>query len=288
MDNLKYYLELIRVKNCITASFGAFIGGLIASGFETGFMGSILMASLVVFLICGFGNALNDIYDIDIDKINKPSRPLPSGKISLKNAWFFSYFLVFTGLLLSLFNFNCFIIAIVNSLVLYYYAKRYKRNKIVGNLMVAYLTGSVFVFGGAAVGNIGITIMLFLCAMFATWAREIIKDFEDMDGDIKENVISLPIKYGKKSLYFAAFFLMMAVLLSPLPYIIGMFGIIYLILIVLCDILFISTIVNLIGGYSIKNNKDNPADMFGNASKRIKLIMNLVLVCFIIGAILKT
>lgn len=287
-NNSKYYLKLIRVKNCMTASFGAFIGGLIASGFESSFIGNILLTSAVVFLICGFGNALNDIYDIEIDRINKPSRPLPSKKISLKNAWFFSYFLVFTGILLSLFNFICFIIAIVNSLVLYYYAKRYKRNKVVGNLMVAYLTGSVFVFGGAAVGNIGITIILFLCAMFATWAREIIKDFEDLEGDRKENVISLPIKYGKKSLYLAAFFLMMAVFLSPLPYIIGMFGIVYLILIILCDILFIVTIVNLFGSCSVKNNNKDFANVCGNASKRIKLIMNLVLICFIVGAILKT
>ena len=279
MKNLKYYMELIRAKNCLTASFGTIVGGLIASGFKFDLIYYILIASLIVFLICGFGNALNDIYDIEIDRINKPFRPLPSNKISLKNAKIFSWLLVAIGLLLSMFNKVCFVIAIINALALYLYAKKYKRNKIIGNLIVAYLTGSVFVFGGASVNNIGITLILFLCAMFATWSREIIKDFEDIEGDLKEGVMSLPIKYGKKSLYVAGIFLITAVVLSPLPYIMGIFGDVYLFGIILCDILFIYSIVKLLGAPSKEGAK--------KSSKNIKYIMNLVLLCFIIGSILK-
>lgn len=279
MKNLKYYMELVRAKNCLTASFGTVAGGLIASGFNFDLIHYILTASLVVFLICGFGNALNDIYDIEIDRINKPFRPLPSNKISLKNAKIFSWLLVAIGLLLSMFNKVCFVIAIINALALYLYAKKYKRNKIIGNLIVAYLTGSVFIFGGASVNNIGITLILFLCAMFATWCREIIKDFEDIEGDLKEGVMSLPIKYGKKSLYVAGIFLITAVVLSPLPYIMGIFGDVYLFGIILCDILFIYSIVKLLGAPSKEGAK--------KSSKNIKYIMNLVLLCFIIGSILK-
>ncbi|WP_292461130.1 UbiA family prenyltransferase [Methanothermococcus sp.] len=279
MKNLKYYLELIRAKNCLTASFGTIVGGLIASGFKLDLMYNILIASFIVYLICGFGNALNDIYDIEIDRINKPFRPLPSNKISLKNAKIFSWLLVTIGLLLSMFNNVCFVIAIINALALYLYAKKYKRNKIIGNLMVAYLTGSVFIFGGASVNNIGITLILFLCAMFATWSREIIKDFEDMEGDLKEGVMSLPIKYGKKSLYIAGIFLMVAVVLSPLPYVMEMFGEIYLVGILLCDILFIYSIVKLLRAPSKNSAK--------KSSKNIKYVMNFVCFCFIIGSILK-
>ncbi len=281
MKNSKYYLELIRAKNCLTASFGTIVGGLIASGFNFNLSNDyyILIASLVVFLICGFGNALNDIYDIEIDKINKPFRPLPSNKISLKNAKIFSWLLVVIGILLSIFNKVCFVIAIINALALYLYAKKYKRNKIIGNLIVAYLTGSVFIFGGASVNNVGITLILFLCAMFATWSREIIKDFEDIDGDLKEGVLSLPIKYGKKSLYIASVFLIISVVLSPLPYIMGIFGDIYLFGIILCDILFIYSIIKLLRTPSKESAK--------KSSKNIKYIMNFVLLCFIAGSILK-
>ena len=223
--DIKAYFELIRLKNCVTASFGAFIGGLIASYFNLAMVDNLILASIVVFLVCGFGNALNDIYDLKIDKINKPERPIPSKRISLADARVFSYLMVFMGLFVSLFNVICFLMAVLNSIVLQQYASTYKKNKIIGNLIVAYLTGSVFIFGGIAVGNIDVTIMLFLCALFAMWSREIIKDYEDIAGDIKENVISIPIKCGEKSIYIAALLLVFAVFLSPLPYLFGFFGI---------------------------------------------------------------
>ncbi|AEF96558.1 UbiA family prenyltransferase [Methanotorris igneus] len=275
---MKYYLELMRVKNCITASFGAFIGGLIASNFNFGYLFVLILAFLVVFFICGFGNVVNDIYDVEIDKLNKPHRPLPSNKISIKNAWRFAWLLLIFGLVLSFFNVLCFIIALINSVMLYLYAKKYKRNKIIGNFIVAYLTGSVFLFGGVAVNNMPIVTILFLCAMFATWCREIIKDFEDIDGDMKEGVVSLPIKYGKKSLYIAAMFIIVAVALSPLPYIMGIFGEIYLILIILCDLSFLYVIFK-----AIKNPSKN---IMSKTSKYLKIIMNLVLMCFVLGALM--
>ncbi|MBW9221422.1 UbiA family prenyltransferase [Methanothermococcus sp. SCGC AD-155-M21] len=277
--DIKYYMELIRAKNCLSASIGTIIAGLIASNFDINLLPSILIAALVVFLICGYGNVINDIFDIEIDKINKPYRPLPSNRISLKNAKVFSFLLLIMGLLFSLFNKVCFLIALINAVVLYVYAKKYKKNKIVGNLLVAYLTGSVFLFGGAAINNMLITLILFLCALFATWSREIIKDFEDMEGDIKEGVSSLPIKYGIKSLYIAGILLIIAILLSPLPYIIGIFGLFYLYSIVLCDIMFIYSFIGL-----LKNPSKENAE---RVSKEIKLIMNFILISFVIGALLK-
>jgi len=277
--DIKYYMELMRAKNCLSASIGTIIAGLIASNFDINLLPSILIAALVVFLICGYGNVINDIFDIEIDRINKPYRPLPSNRISLKNAKLFSFLLLIMGLLFSLFNKVCFLIALINAVVLYVYAKRYKKNKIIGNLLVAYLTGSVFLFGGAAVNNMLITLILFLCALFATWSREIIKDFEDMEGDIKEGVSSLPIKYGIKSLYIAGILLIIAILLSPLPYIIGIFGLFYLYSIVLCDIMFIYSFMGL-----LKNPSKENAE---RVSKEIKLIMNFILISFVIGALLK-
>ncbi|HIP16694.1 MAG TPA: digeranylgeranylglyceryl phosphate synthase [Methanothermococcus okinawensis] len=277
--DIKHYMELMRVKNCLSASIGTLIAGLIASNFNIDLLPPILIAALVVFLICGYGNVINDIFDIEIDKINKPHRPLPSNRISLKNAKLFSFLLLITGLLFSLFNKVCFLIALINAVVLYVYAKRYKKNKIVGNLLVAYLTGSIFLFGGAAVNNILITLILFLCALFATWSREIIKDFEDMEGDIKEGVVSLPIKYGIKSLHIAGILLIIAILLSPLPYIMGIFGFFYLYSIILCDIMFIYSFMGLMKNPSKKNAE--------RVSKEIKLIMNFILISFVMGTLLK-
>jgi len=275
--DIRDYMDLIRVKNCLIASFGTAIAGLIASNFNIHLWDRILLASLVVFFICGFGNVINDIYDIDIDKINKPYRPLPSGKISLKSAKLFAWILAISGILLSVFNWKCFIIALVNTTILYLYAKRFKRNKIIGNPLVAYLTGSVFLFGGASVDNIFITFILFLCAMLTTWGREIVKDFEDMEGDRRSGVLSFPIKYGKRSLYLALGLLILAVILSPLPYLLGIFSFLYLVGVLFCDILLLYSIVKL-----LKNPTKKEAY---RCAKKIKMVTTLILISFILGAI---
>ncbi|AXI25355.1 digeranylgeranylglyceryl phosphate synthase [Methanofervidicoccus sp. A16] len=274
---IKDYMDLIRVKNCLIASFGTVIAGLIASNFNIHLLDRVLLAALVVFLICGFGNVINDIYDIDIDRINKPHRPLPSGRISLKSAKILVWIMAISGLLISLFNWICFIIALVNTLILYLYAKRFKRDKRIGNLLVAYLTGSVFLFGGASVGNIFITFILFLCAMLTTWAREIVKDFEDIEGDRSRGVLSLPIKYGKRSLYLALGLLILAIILSPLPYLIGIFNSLYLLGILFCDTLLLYSIVKL-----LKNPTKEEAH---RCAKEIKMIISFILVSFIVGAV---
>ncbi|AIJ05082.1 (s)-2,3-di-O-geranylgeranylglyceryl phosphate synthase [Methanocaldococcus bathoardescens] len=277
MRKIGSYLELIRVKNCITASIGGIIGYLISSNFEIEILKGLLVF-FVVFFVCAYGNVINDIFDIEIDKINKPFRPLPSGKIKLNEAKKFSAILLIFGLTLSIFiNIYTLIIAVVNAIFLYLYAKKYKRYKPIGNFIIGYLTGSVFLFGGVAGKNVMPVIILFLCSLLSIWGREIVKDFEDMEGDKKEGVISLPIKYGKKSLYFATFLVILAVVLSPLPYILKIFGIYYLILIAICDILFIYAMALLL--------KSPNRDTASNVSKFLKIIMNIVLLAFIVGAI---
>ncbi|XRO76891.1 UbiA family prenyltransferase [Methanocaldococcus sp. 10A] len=277
MRKVGSYLELIRAKNCVTASIGGIIGYLISSNFEIEILKGLLVF-FVVFFVCAYGNVINDIFDIEIDKINKPFRPLPSGKIKLNEAKKFSAILLIFGLILSIFiNIYALIIAVVNAFFLYLYAKKYKRYKPIGNFIIGYLTGSVFLFGGVAGKNVMPVVILFLCSLLSIWGREIVKDFEDIEGDIKEGVISLPIMYGKKALYFATFLVVLAVVLSPFPYILKIFGIYYLILIAICDILFIYAMALLLK----KPNRDTASKV----SKFLKIIMNIVLLAFIVGAI---
>lgn len=111
------------------------------------------------------------------------------------------------------------------------------------------------------------------------WSREIIKDYEDIEGDIQEKVISIPIKCGENSIYIAALLLVFAVLLSSLPYLFGFFGIYYLISVVFCDLLFLIGIFPLLINPSRRGAK--------NASRNIKIVTNLVLVAFVIGSFFK-
>lgn len=272
------YLELMRYRNCAMAGLAAVIGGCIAYSAAQGPL-ILLPVFLTVFLITGAGNAINDYFDAGIDAINRPERPIPAGRITKESAYNFSIVIFAAGVIISYFIGTIpFLIAAFNSLLLYFYAFSLKRRVFVGNLSVAYLTGSTFLFGGAAFGEKGIeiTLVLFFLSMLATLAREIVKSIEDIDGDRKEGASTLPIRIGEKpSAYAACTFGILAVILSPLPYLMNLFNESYLYFVGIADALFLYAIVLIL--------KKNPSA----SSKFFKIAMFFALLAFIAGSILK-
>ena len=284
---IRTYLELMRYRNCLMAGFAAVIGTLIAFNILTSgpsssnFEGSFPfldagLVFLVVFLVSGAGNAINDYFDIRIDSINRPERPIPSGRVQAKEALYFSYFLFALGTLLAFsINYVCGLIALFNSLLLVMYAKTLKGTPLLGNLSIGYLTGSVFLFGASIFGLGGIKVLsvLFLLAALAITAREIVKDIEDMEGDRREGADTLPIRIGaKKAGNLAVLIGLLAVLLSPLPYFMSILGLSYLYLVFLADLGFFAAILQLL----VRNNPTKSSKMF-------KIAMFFALIAFIAG-----
>lgn len=284
---IRTYLELMRYGNCLMAGFAAVIGTLIAfnilisgplsSSFtETFPFLNALLVFLVVFLVSGAGNAINDYFDIKIDSINRPERPIPSGRVKAKEALYFSFLLFTLGTLLA-FSINsiCGLIALFNSLLLIFYAKTLKGTPFLGNLSIGYLTGSVFLFGASVFGAAGIEALsvLFLLAALAITAREIVKDIEDMEGDSQEGADTLPLRIGaKKAGYLAVLIGLLAVILSPLPYFMSILGVRYLYIVFLADLGFLAAIIQLLV-------RDNPT----KSSKMFKIAMLFALIAFIAG-----
>lgn len=231
---------------------------------------------LMVFLATGAGNMLNDYYDVDIDRINKPNRPLPSGRIKLKEA-VYSTILCFSVALLIAFKINptAGIIGFVNVFILIWYAKSLKRTVLLGNLSIAYLTGSTFLFGASFFGTDGIIVMLPLAvlAFLATAAREIVKDIEDVKGDAEDGAVTFPIKYGRKpAAYLASVFGFLAVLLSPLPYVMGIMTKTYFV------VLFFGILCFFYAIYVLLKKKN-----YAESSKFFKIAMFMALAAFIAG-----
>ncbi|MEM0374251.1 MAG: UbiA family prenyltransferase, partial [Sulfolobales archaeon] len=81
-------LQLVRIHNVLGSSIGAITGFLIASNWALDKLQYLILSAAIVGLTSAGGYVINDIYDIEIDKINKPKRPLPSGKVSIKEAWY--------------------------------------------------------------------------------------------------------------------------------------------------------------------------------------------------------
>lgn len=226
------FLELMRPANCLMAAVAAIIGLLIAGGRE---IEAAILIFLAVFLVTGAGNAVNDYFDREIDAINRPNRPVPSGRITPRSTLLWSLALFLAGCALAgLVNELCLAIAAANSILLYIYARNLKATPLAGNLCVAYLTGSTFLFGGAVWGWPGLQANLipFSLSSLATMSREIMKDVEDIEGDSRAGARTLPIFAGEKiSGGVAAFFALVAVVLSYQP----SYGTTYLVIVALAD-----------------------------------------------------
>jgi len=182
----------------------------------------VLLLACIVFLITSAGNVINDYYDIEIDRINRPQRPLPSGEVGIKAALVLAIVLFASGIILAIFtNILCLAIAIFNSAILVGYAAWLKKTTLLGNIAVSYVSGSIFLFGGAFSGIAGliqvspVTLITFLAML----SRELFKDAEDVEGDSASGASTLPIRIGvKKTTYIGFFCLFGAVLASMIPY----------------------------------------------------------------------
>lgn len=270
------YLVIIRPYNCLMASFAVFIGAIVASG--SPFTLDIFFGFLAAFIIAGGGFIINDYYDFDVDSVNRPQRPLPSGRISLNVAFRTALLLFGIGVLLSVFiSLHAFIMAAFNSLLLYLYAwKIKKRGGIEKNLMVSYLVASPLLFAGVIVGNVAATLFLVLLAGLANTSREIVKDIEDFEGD-RFFASTLPTRIGfDKSAKLAGGFMLAAIVLSPMPYIMDVLGRYYLFFVSIANMSFFMSFVFL-RNINVQNA--------GRTQRFIKLGMILALVAFLAGSL---
>jgi geranylgeranylglycerol-phosphate geranylgeranyltransferase len=232
----------------------------------------------VVFIVTGAGNSINDYFDHKIDAINKPERPIPSGRIPLRTAGIYSSALFIVGIILA-FAINLFLgtIALLSSLLMIWYAYSLKRMLIVGNLAISFLTGLCFVFGGIMVDQVMVSVYLGFFAFLMTMAREIVKDMEDVKGDQTEGASTLPIVYGNVvSSRLAALFIIFASLASPILYFWGVFTWFYLIILIPAILVFLYGAVMVLKDQSVKNTR--------NVSKKIKMGMSITFLAFAAGS----
>ncbi|AXV37998.1 MAG: UbiA family prenyltransferase [Methanobacteriaceae archaeon] len=268
------YLEILRPWNALMAVIAVILVAIISGNFTL----DVLLACVVVFIVTGAGNSINDYFDHKIDAINKPERPIPSGRITLKTAGIYSISLFIIGIIIA-FTINLLLgmIALLSTLLMVYYAYDLKGRCIIGNLSISFLTGLCFVFGGVAAGEIITSIYLGFYAFLMTMAREIVKDMEDVEGDKEEGATTFPIIYGnKKASILAAFFMIISSLTSPILYYLGIFNIVYLIILLIAIIVFLISVVSLLKDYSILNAK--------KISKQIKIGMGVVFLAFALGS----
>lgn len=215
-------VELMRPLNCAMAGFGALLGYWLSAGFFALPKAAILVAAST-FLICGAGQAINDYYDYAVDKKSKKSRPVPSGRLTAREAQSVAISLFLLGIAVAFYaNQAAFGVAVAFSILLYVYSSRLSGLKYFGNAVVALSNAFVFVMGASISGNYSVVAVLAAASFFLTWAREITKDLEDYDAD-KGKKHTLPMLVGKKGAANAAILsTMVSIAIAAVPFAFGM------------------------------------------------------------------
>ena len=276
------YIEILRPGNALMGAISIILVAIIDKTLSI----PIILAMIAVFFETAAGNVINDYFDYNIDLVNKPERPIPSGRISLKNGKNYAYFLFLAGTICGFLisyltnNWIPFIIVLIADVILYLYAYKLKATPLIGNLAVGFMTGFGFVFGGFTINNPDIVITSIFLGFFAfvmTTAREIVKDIEDVEGDKKDGARTLPILIGKKTpAILSSILIVIDCALCPLLYTYHIFGVLYLIIIAIAVILFIYSAIII-----LKSQDEASAH---KSSKLLKIGMLIAFLSFALGS----
>lgn len=271
---VKPYIKLLRPNVCLLA-----VIGLLFAIFILRISLSVMKISfslLAAFILCGAGNVINDVIDVETDKINKPHRPIPSGNVKRKDAILFFFGLLVVGLFFSFLVSVPFLLFSLFSLVIFaLYPLFFKRLPGIKNITVAFLSTTPFlaaIFITNRVSFSPLILVFVIIAFLGTLAREIMKDIEDVEGDRKVGIKTLPIIFGlKKARILADVILIFACISLAYPLALSLLSFWYL-LGAIPSILFC--------GYSLvlKNIE--------KAQKNIKIAMFFVLIGFLLGTLL--
>ncbi len=196
MNTILAIIKISRPVNTIITFATVFIAAIICKTNQSLDI-TVFYAGLSAMLVAAAGNIINDIFDYEIDKINRPERPLPSGKITKRNAIIFYLLFNLVALFISmLVNNIAVIIVVITILLLFLYSLKLKGMPLVGNLTVSVCTGLAFFYGAVAVGNWSTGIVPALFAFLINLIREMLKDIEDLEGDLKNDIITFPGRFG--------------------------------------------------------------------------------------------
>jgi len=229
------YVELVRPHNVLAAALSTVLGYLVASR-ALGVLPAppdLAVACSVVALVAAGGYAVNDYFDYRVDVVNKPYRPIPSGRVTLGETLRLSIALGVAGVLLSAyFGALSLLYVALNSLLVYAYSAKIKEAGFLGNLVVSLEGAATIVYGSLVVylrtgapevllaslipSSIAFTLLL---------GREIVKTIEDYYADAERNVRSLPRTIGLRASAAVASAILLAVLpLSVLPALSGYYN----------------------------------------------------------------
>jgi len=191
-------LRLTRFWNLLIIGMAQYFTAFFLIGTQTVTDWRLLLLSVSTVMIAAAGYIINDYYDVKIDLINKPERVVVGKNITRRYAILFHTFLSFSGVALGLLlSWQIAMINFFSAFLLWLYSNNLKRQPFIGNFTVAFLTGlSIALINWLYHSHLLLINVYATFAFFITLVREIIKDMEDLKGDVTYGCKTLPILFG--------------------------------------------------------------------------------------------
>ena len=190
----------------------------------------VTLATLSVLFFMAAGNALNDLSDVEIDKVAHPSRPLANGSISISETKMLIGFLSLLSVASLLgclylmegsraYTAGIYVAAVILMLT-YDHGPQTKQKGLVGNVAISSLVAAVVLYGASSIEGLGALLCWYVAGVvfFVNLAREIIKDCQDMEAD-SDSRQTLPMKIGKENSRMVAYVLtLIGIVFLYIPY----------------------------------------------------------------------
>ena len=276
------FVKLMRPPNCLMMGFAVLVGAVVASGgLPLGKALELAYGFATGFTLLAASNALNDYHDREIDAINEPERPIPSGLVRPWEALAFSAALTALGLSLAfLTSLKCFLTALLATAIADLYVTYGKKTGLPGNAMVSSCVAIPFLYGSLiATGRITGLVALFASMAFsANLGREINKGIVDVVGDASKGIRTVAVRWGPRAAaVLSAVFYMTAVGLSWLPLAYGMVSLAYVPPIALTDLGFLHASASILRDHGRENAK--------KVKNEVLLWMTTGMIGFIMGVL---
>ena len=233
---------LLRPVNCSIAALSVWVGACTAGTLWP--TTELAVAAVATASIAAAGNIFNDFRDVEIDRINRPGRPLPAGLVSSGLAQLEAAVLALAGLAAAWWlGPSTGLIATTALLLLFAYSLYLKITTIWGNLVVAIVAAAAFPFGAIATGTWGRSWIPAGFALLFHLGREIVKDLEDVAGDDSVGARTLPLRWGASVARWSTTLIFLILIgLTFLPGLRGIYGIAYFSLVIPMDLVLIAVL----------------------------------------------
>ncbi len=240
------------------------------------------MGFLTGFFISGAALISNDYFDLDVDRINHPHRPLPSGRISIPELMILTGLFTVTGFITAgLLGLVTLSFAVVIWIIAILYNWRFKESGLLGNIMVGISVAWFFIFGGATVDGLTnglIWIFASLAFIFDT-GEEIAGDAMDVAGDEQRSSKTLARLYGKPyALRISSILFILFIIISFIPFLIGWLSIVYLLIFMPMNIIVLYLDLKLLNSQTVEEGR--------MIIRQLYLILTIFIIVFVLSSIL--